>query len=236
MPKNPLKFPKKNCILSFMYILFIIAFFIFYTTANPNEKYFLAVLAVMVLLMPISLVGTVRNIRYCIKYFKNKRILQEGKDGVCHITDRKVRYINNKRWNRRYALIVEYVEDGIKKTFTTGYEYLAVEYRYLLGLSQIKCKFKGKFLFITETIPQQVYKNLTVYGIDNSKFRRVLIIIWQIMGYVGAVLLFIGIVLTILFENSLYLIVGVLCLFIPTGICAFIWGLHFLVKFLILGE
>ncbi|MDE5546147.1 MAG: hypothetical protein K2I88_01650, partial [Anaeroplasmataceae bacterium] len=162
--------------------------------------------------------------------------IQYGKDGTCQIVDYRTVMYNKKKWNIRYALIVQYYEDNIMKTYKTGYDFLEVEYQYLISLEKIKCKFKNNSLIITEQIPDKIYENLTVYGIDNSKFRRVFIVVWQIIGWIGALLLLAGIVGTILTEDSLYIILGVLCLFIPTTICALIFGIHFLVTFLIKGE
>ncbi|MDE6241078.1 MAG: hypothetical protein K2M08_01510 [Anaeroplasmataceae bacterium] len=236
MHKYGKKFPIKNLIIAIICFVMIITFFIILFNGNGEEKYIVAIMAVMVLLMPIFLVGMVGNIRYCLRYFKFKRSIQYGKDGICQIVDYRTVMYNKKKWNIRYALIVQYYEDNIMKTYKTGYDFLEVEYQYLISLEKIKCKFKNNSLIITEQIPDKIYENLTVYGIDNSKFRRVFIVVWQIIGWIGALLLLAGIVGTILTEDSLYLILGVLCLFIPTTICALIFGIHFLVTFLIKGE
>lgn len=202
-------------------------FFIILFNGNGEEKYIVAIMAVMVFLMPIFLVGMVGNIRYCLRCFKFKRIIQNGKDGTGKIVDYRTVMYNKKKWNVRYALIVQYYEENILKTSKTGFNFLEVEYQYLISLDKIKCKFKDNLLIVTEEIPDKIYENLTVYGRDNSKFRRVFIVVWQIIGWIGALLLFAGIVSTILIKDSLYLIIGVLCLFIPTAISSIIFGIFF---------
>ena len=236
MHKYDKKFPKKNLIIALICFAMIITFLLFLFKGKAGEKYVVAIIAVLVLLMPIFLVGMVGNVRYCLGYFKFKKIAQNGTDGTCQIIDYKKVMYNKKKWNVRYALIVQYYENNVLKTYKTGYDFLAVEYQYLVGLDKIKCKFNDKLLMITEKIPDKIYENLTVYGIDNSKFRRILIVVWQIIGHIGALLMLGGIVGTILTEDSLYLILGVLCLFIPTTICALIFGIHFLVTVFIKGE
>ncbi|MDE5855876.1 MAG: hypothetical protein K2H06_02405 [Anaeroplasmataceae bacterium] len=236
MHKYDKKFPKKNLMIAIICFAMIMTFFIILFNGNGEEKYIVAIMAVMVLLMPIFLVGMVGNIRYCLRYFKFKRIVQNGKDGTGQIVDYRTVMYNKKKWNIRYALIVQFYEDNITKTAKTGFDFLEVEYQYLISLDKIKCKFKDNLLIVTEEIPDKIYENLTVYGVDNSKFRRVFIVVWQIIGWIGALLVFAGIVGTILMEDSLYLIIGALCLFIPTAICAIIFGIHFLVTFLIKGE
>ncbi|MDE7264394.1 MAG: hypothetical protein K2N64_07015 [Anaeroplasmataceae bacterium] len=230
------KFPKKNLMIAIICLVMIITFLLILSNGNIKEKYIVAILAVMVLLMPIFLVGMIANTKYCLKYFKLKKVEQFGTNGVCQIVDFKTMTYNKKRWNIRYALIVKYYENNIVKTYKTGYDFLEVEYHYLVSLDKIKCKFKDNLFLITENIPDKVYENLTIYGIENSKFRRVFIVIWQIIGGIGAMLMLAGLIGTILTEDSLYLILGILCLFIPTAICAIIFGIHFLVFFLILGK
>lgn len=234
MHKYDKKFPTKNLMIAIICFVMILTFLSFYLM--EMEKDIVAIMAVMVLLMPIFLVGMVGNTRYCLRYFKFKRIIQNGKAGTGQIVDYRTVMYNKKKWNIRYALIVQYYEDNITKTAKTGFDFLEAEYQYLISLDKIKCKFIDDSLIITEQIPDKIYENLTVYGRDNSKFRRVFIIVWQIIGWIGALLVFAGIVGTILTEDSLYLIIGVLCLFIPTAICAIIFGIHFLVTFLIKGE
>lgn len=150
MHKYDKKFPKKNLMIAIICLTMIIVFIAILSKGNSKEKYFVAILAVMVLLMPIFLVGLVGNTRYCLNHFKYKRIIQCGKDGTCQIIDYKPIIYNKKRWNMRYAIIVKYYEDAIMKTYTTGYDFLPVEYQYLAGLDKIQCKFKDNLLLITE--------------------------------------------------------------------------------------
>ncbi|MDE6408421.1 MAG: hypothetical protein K2K50_07460, partial [Anaeroplasmataceae bacterium] len=152
------KFPKKNLMIAMICFAMIIAFFTILFNGNTEEKYVVAIIAVMVLLMPIFLVGMVGNIRYCLRYFKLKRIIQYGIDGTCQIVDYKTMMYNKKKWNIRYALIVQYSENNLEKIYKTGYDFLEVEYQYLISLDKIKCKFKDNVLMITEIIPDKIYK------------------------------------------------------------------------------
>lgn len=153
----------------------MITFIIFLTKLNSEEKYFLAALTVMVLFFPVVLGFLVENIINCLNYFKFKKVVQYGMDGVCQIVNYKLRRYNGKNWNIRYGLVVNYYEDNMVKTYTTGYDFLAAEYRYLVDFHEIKCKFRNNLLIITEKILDKIYENLTVYGVEKSKFKRVLI-------------------------------------------------------------
>ncbi len=229
------KFPKKNGIIIIVCLGIFFTFIFILSKGILKGKYAVALLAAMALLMPIFLAWIVRSIRICIAYVKFKNIMQYGRAGTCQIVDYKT-VIKNKKWNIRFALILKYYENHQQKTYKTGYDYLGVEYRYLSSLEEIQCKIKDNKVLITEKIPDEIYENLTVYGIEPSKFRRHFIILWQYIGWIGAVLLLAGIVATILAEDSLYLIIGVLCLFIPTTICAFIFGIHFFITVFILKK
>lgn len=208
MEKYNKKFFKISFIFGILCLAIMITFIIFLTKLNSKEKYFLAALTVMVLFFPVVLGFLVENIKYCLNYFKFKKVVQYGMDGVCQIVNYKLRRYNGKNWNIRYALVVNYYEDNMVKTYTTGYDFLAAEYRYLVDLHEIKCKFRNNLLVITEKIPNKIYENLTVYGVEKSKFRRVLINIWQILGLIGFVLMIGGISATILTDSILYLVIG----------------------------
>ena len=229
MDNRNIKFPKSSLIVAILCVIAIAAFIVFYSKGDTDAKYFLAVIAVWVLLMPIFIVEAIANIRHCLRYFKLKKVAQLGTDGVCRIVDYRIVKYNNKRWNKRFALIVKYIDNGIEKKYKTGYDYVAEEYRYLKSLQEIKCKYKGRLLFITEKIPDEIYENLTVIGKVKSKFLRTFLVIWQIIGAVGAALLLVGIFATLMTDSNLYLIIGVLCLFIPNLICGLIFAVHFLI-------
>lgn len=229
MNKHNDKFPKSNLLFAILSFVAIFAFFVFFFTANRESKYFLAVTAVSVLLMPIFIGSAIGNTKHFLNYFKYKKVEQFGTDGVCHIVDfQKMKY-NNKKWDVRYSLVVKYYDYGIEKTYKTGYDYVAEEYKYLKSLPELKCKYIDKLLIITEKIPDNIYENLTVIGKVKSKFLRTFIVVWQIIGWIGAALVLAGIFATLVTQNSMYLIAGVLCLFIPNLICGIIYAIHFVI-------
>ena len=230
MDNKKIKFPKSSLVIAILCVIAIVAFIVFYSKGDTDAKYFLAVTAVWVLLMPIFIVEAIANIRHCLRYFKFKKVVQLGTDGVCQIVDYRVMKYNNKRWNKRFALIVKYVDNGIEKKHKTGYDYVVEEYRYLKSLQEIKCKFQGNSLIITEKIPDKIYENLTVIGHVKSKFLRTFLVVWQIIGGIGVALLLAGIFATLMTESNLYLIVGILCLFVPNLICGLIFAVHFLIS------
>ena len=74
MDKYKKKFFKINFIIGILCLAIMITFIIFLTKLNSEEKYFLAALTVMVLFFPVVLVFLVKNIIYCLKYFKLKKL------------------------------------------------------------------------------------------------------------------------------------------------------------------
>ena len=223
------KFPKSSLFVAILCAILILAFIVFYITGNKDVKYFWAIIAVMGLLMPVFIVFAFLNIKHCLNYYKFEKVKQFGINGVCQIIDFQTRKYNNNKWNVRYSLIVRYYDNDIEKTFTTSYDYIKEEYDYLITKEEIKCKYKGNLLYITEKIPDKIYKDLTIYGKEKSKFMRVFILLWQILGYIGAALTLVGIAAMIITENHLYLIIGVLCAFVLNLICGLIYGLHFII-------
>lgn len=209
-------------------MLFIAAFVVFYTNAATiDRRYFLAVIVVGGLLLPVEIVLLFANVRYCLSYFKYVKVMNNGKDGTCRIADFKTIHYNGKKWNVKYSLIVYYCDNGIEKSFTTGYDFIKEEYEYLVNLEQIKCRFGKNSLYITEVIPESVYENLTIVGKVDSKFVRVFMRVWQIAAIICAISMLVVIALTIITKVNAYLIIGSICVFSLNMIFGIIYAICF---------
>ena len=217
------KFPISNLVTAILCLACIVAYIVFYSTAANyiSQKLFLAVAVVWGLVLPVFIVVALANIKYCLNESKFRKVEQFGTDGVCQIVDCQMRIYNNKQWNRRYSLVVKYHENGIEKTYTTEYDYIEEEYQYFTTLQEIKYRYKDDVLIITEEVP--------VTGHMKSKFLRIFLAVWQILGWIGLALMLAGIAATLIAERNLYLIVGVLCMFVPNLLCALIYAVHFFI-------
>lgn len=121
---------------------------------------------------------------------------------------KQIKYNGNK-WNTKFALVVHYFDKGIEKSYTTGYDFYEAEYQYLKELKEIKCRFLNDILFVTENIPQKIYKDITTYGKIESKFVRVFIKVWYVIAAISVIVALVGVALTIATANNLYLIIGI---------------------------
>ena len=153
--------------------------------------------------------------------------MRDGTNGTCNVFDCQIRRYNGKNWNTKYSLILHYVENGIEKSFTTGYDYIKEEYEYLCKRKNIRCRFLDGLLIITEMIPKQVYKNLTPIGKVESKFVRGFIHSWYIIAALSAAVMIAAVAVTTITEVSLYLIISASCVFGVNALCAIIFAICF---------
>lgn len=206
------KFPKSNLfftILCALYILFYIIFYATYAQAHSADRVVIAIIGVGLLLLVIAIVVLVRNIKYCLTYQKYNKVMQYGTDIVCTLFDFKQIKYNNEKWNTRFALVLHYFYNGVERSYTTGYDFYEAEYEYLKGLKEIKCRCLNDIVFVTEKIPEKIYKDLTTYGKIESKFVRIFIKVWYVIAAISVAIALGGIALTIAMANNLYLIIGV---------------------------
>ena len=222
------KFPKKSLAVAIICVLLFIALIVIYATmAHSGERYVLAILGVGVLLFPIMIAVLYNSIKNCLSYSKYKKVIQNGTDGTCNIFDCQIRRANGKQWLSYYSLILHYVDDGIEKSFTTGYDYIKEEYEYLYKRKNIKCRFLDGLLIVTEAIPKNVYKNLTPIGKVNSKFLRGFIRAWYIISAISVAVIIAAVAVTVITEGTLFLIISISCVFGVNLICAIIFAICF---------
>ncbi len=153
--------------------------------------------------------------------------MQYGTDIECTLFDFKQIKYNNKKWNTKFALVLHYFYNGVERSYTTGYDFYEAEYEYLKGLKDIKCRILNDTLFVTETIPEKIYKDLTTYGKIESKFVRIFIKVWYVIGAVSVAFVLGGIALTIAMTNNLYLIIGVASCFGVNLLCGIVYAVCF---------
>ena len=222
------KFPKKSLAAAIICVLLFAALIVFYfCVPHKGERYALAIIGVGVLLFPIMIAVLYNSVKNCLSYSKYKKVIQNGTDGVCNIFDCQIRHANGKRWNAQYSLILHYIDNGIEKSFTTGYDYVKEEYDYLCKRKNIKCRFLDGLLLVTETIPKNVYKNLTPIGKVNSKFVRGFIRAWYIISAISVAAIIAAVAVTVMTEGTLCLIVIISCVFGVNLLCGIIFAICF---------
>lgn len=225
------KFPKSNLFFAILCAVYILAYIVFYTTyaqAHNGDRVVLVITVMGGFLLVIAIVMLVNNIRYCLTYQKYKKVMQYGTDGVCTVFDYKQIKYNEKKWNTKFALVLHYFDNGVEKSYTTGYDFWEVEYEYLKGLKEIKCRFFNDLLFVTEIIPDKIYKDLTTYGKIESKFVRVFIKVWYVIATISVVIMLGGVALTIAMANNLFLIIGAASCFGVNLFCGIVYAICFL--------
>ena len=224
------KFPKSTlvfAILCAIYILAYVIFFVTYAQAHRSDRIVMAVIVAGGLVLVMAIVVFVRNIKYCLTYQKYNKVMQYGTDIECTLFDFKQIKYNNKKWNTKFALVLHYFYNGVERSYTTGYDFYEAEYEYLKGLKDIKCRILNDTLFVTETIPENIYKDLTTYGKIESKFVRIFIKVWYVIGAVSVAFVLGGIALTIAMTNNLYLIIGVASCFGVNLLCGIVYAVCF---------
>lgn len=224
------KFPKSTlafAILCAIYILAYVIFFVTYAQAHRSDRIVMAVIVAGGLVLVMAIVVFVRNIKYCLTYQKYNKVMQYGTDIECTLFDFKQIKYNNKKWNTKFALVLHYFYNGVERSYTTGYDFYEAEYEYLKGLKDIKCRILNDTLFVTETIPEKIYKDLTTYGKIESKFVRIFIKVWYVIGAVSVAFVLVGIALTIAMTNNLYLIIGVASCFGVNLLCGIVYAVCF---------
>ena len=224
------KFPKSNLVFAILCALYILAYIIFYATyaqAHSADRVVMAIIVIGGLLLVVAIVTLVINVKYCLTYHKYKQVMQYGTNGVCTLFDIKQIKFNGSKWNTKFALVLHYFDNGIEKSYTTGYDFYEAEYEYLKGLKEIKCRFLNDILFVTENIPNKIYKDLTAYGKIESKFVRVFIKVWYVIAAISVIIALVGVVLTIAMANNLYLIIGVASCFGVNLLCGIVYAVCF---------
>lgn len=219
------KFPKPNILALAACALWLSGAVALFVTLNGENLYHRAFLAIAVLTFPIFLVTLITNINKCVYYLKYKRAMRKGTDDICEVVNIQPRYPHKNHWNNAYALTFCFRESGKPKFYKTKFLFTEDECNYLKLLNGIKCRHLNGFLAITEPFPESVYE--TENG-KNTKFRRVFVTIWKSIVFIGFLLLFTGIALTVILNTSLYLIIGILCLSVPNAVCAMIFAICFL--------
>ncbi len=224
------KFPKSTlvfAILCAIYILAYVIFFVTYAQAHRSDRIVMAVIVAGGLVLVMAIVVFVRNIKYCLTYQKYNKVMQYGTDILCTLFDFKQIKYNNKKWNTKFALVLHYFYNGVERSYTTGYDFYEAEYEYLKGLKEIKCRILNDTLFVTETIPEKIYKDLTTHGNIESKFVRIFIKVWYVIGAISVAFVLGGIALTIATTNNLYLIIGVASCFGVNLLCGIVYAVCF---------
>ncbi|WP_438848439.1 hypothetical protein [Anaerocaecibacter muris] len=224
------KRPKSNLffvILCALYVLVYIIFYFTYAQAHSADRVVMAIIVIGGLLLVVVIVTLFINVKYCLNYQKYKRVMQYGTDGVCTLFDFKQIKYNGNKWDTKFALVLHYFDNGIEKSYTTGYDFYEAEFEYLKKLKQIKCRFSNGILFVTENIPETVYKDLTTYGKIESKFMRVFIKVWYVIGTISVIIALVGIALTIAMANNLYLIIGLASCFGVNVLCSIVYAVCF---------
>lgn len=224
------KFPKSNLFFAILCALYILAYIIFYAAyaqAHSTDRVVLAIIVIGGLLLVVAIGTLVIYVKYCFTYRKYKQVMQYGTDGVCTLFDVKQIKYNGNKWNTKFALVLHYFDNGIEKSYTTGYDFYEAEYEYLKELKDIKCRFLNDILFVTENIPENVYKDLTTYGKIESKFVRVFIKVWYVLAAISVIIALVGVALTIAMANNLYLIIGLASCFGINLLCGIVYAVCF---------
>ncbi len=224
------KFSKSNLIFAILCAVYIAAYIIFYFTfaqSHSKDRPVLAVIVVGGLISVVAIVTLVVNVRYCLTYRKYITVMRYGTDVVCTIFDSEQIKYNDKKRDTKFALVLHYFYDGIEKSYTTGYDFCEAEYEYLKELKEIECRCFNGTLFVTEKIPDKIYKNLTTYGKIESKFVYIFLKIWQILAVIGVIIFLSGIALTIAVSDKLFIIVGAACCFGINILCGIVYAICF---------
>lgn len=149
-------------------------------------------------------------------YFRIRQRItyNQGKEIIAQIVDYKsASFSKGHNLRKRYALILEYKEDGENKTFTTDYLYDVNEFRYLKELDSIKVKVDSNFVTVCESFPKDIYKVDSTYGIEVEFFKQkpvtVLIRLWMIFFIVA----FMFLIISFFVRNSTVTSVAIISLF-----------------------
>ncbi len=221
------KFPKSTLVFAILCAIYILAYVIFFVTYRRSDRIQLAILVAGGFVLVMAIVVFVRNIKYCLTYRKYIKVMQYGTDIVCTLFDFKQIKYNNDKWNTKFALVLHYFYNGVERSYTTGYDFFEAEYTYLKGLKEIKCRCLNDIVVVTENIPEKIYKDLTTSGKIESKFVRIFIKVWYVIGAVSVAFVLGGIALTIAMTNNLYLIIGVASCFGVNLLCGIVYAVCF---------
>ncbi len=206
----------------------------------PRASYNAAIIILVLIfgLLPIvfgsiPLVMSGKQIYGWIRLNKAKK---SGFETTARINDYKiVSHSKRGNMNKRYALTLSYSVDGISKKFTTDYIFDINEFRYLRKLDKIKVKVDGNFVAVTEPFTEDIYKLDPKYEIELAFYKQKPVAkvmkIWRILCSIALAWLFIGIVLTIVLNNGIYFLTGVIALLASNIPFAIIFAV-FLIKWL----
>lgn len=176
----------------------------------------------------IPLVMAIKQIYYIVR---EKKANKSDIETTARIYDYKIVSYKGIQ-NKRFALKLVYNLNGEKK-FTTDYLFDINEFKYLQSLGQIKIKVDGNFVTVTEPFPEDIYKVDSVYGIPLEFYEQGIVkkglFTWRILCPIAIVWLIISIVLTTVLHNGIYLITGVIILFVTNFPIAIILAIYFII-------
>jgi len=158
-----------------------------------------------------------------------------GTETTAKIVDYKVVHRHDNINSKYYALTLEYNLDGVTKTFTTDYLYDINEYNHLKSLENVKIKVDKNFVVIEEKFTKDIYKYDSRYGIELDFYRQkhvaITLKVWRWTSIPAVILVFVGIALTCVFNNGIYLIVSV-CLLVGVNLPVAITMAIFLIRWI----
>lgn len=178
----------------------------------------------------IPLVLAIKQIYYAVG---EKKALRVGTDATARIIDYKC-VAHHGRANKRYALVLAYVQNGEQKRFTTDYVFDINEFRRLQSLKCVKIKVDGNFVAVAETFTEDDYKLHPKYEIEMEFFRQPVVKnalrVWAVLSILALIAVVVSIVLTVTKNESLFLIIAVLSFgavqipfVIITAVCLIKW-------------
>lgn len=160
---------------------------------------------------------------------------KSGITTTAKIVDYKVVCRHDNINSKYYALTLEYKIDGETKKFTTDYLYDINEYNHLKSLENVKIKVDKNFVVIDEKFTKDIYKYDPKYGIELDFYRQkhvaITLKVWRWTSIPAVIFLFVSIVLTCVFNNGLYLIIGV-CLLVGVNLPVAITMAIFLIRWI----
>ncbi len=161
-----------------------------------------------------ALVMAFRMIRGWVKLNQTQKV---GTITTARLVDYKV-VAHNGNTNKRYALVLEYEDNGTYRTFTTDYIFDINERKYLSKLKDIKVKVNGDFVTVAEEFTADIYQLDPHYGIELAFYRqkpvRRILTAWRICVIVAIIWLVVAIILTTTLGESLFLLSAVFLLFV----------------------
>ena len=159
-----------------------------------------------------------KDVHYCRKINIAKK---RGADGLAVFLNSYEVFADRKQGFYRlklYGFVLSYQIEGQEKTFKTKAIYDINEFNYLKSLGKVKIKIYKDFVAINEKFFPQIYQKDPVTGLMKSFFKKKpmsTVIKVGLTSVITSIILFLVLlVLSSVFKNNLFLIIGLVILLI----------------------